>query len=370
MLLSITLTITSTLTLGMKRSFPDSVASFVPVYEAQIPAVDYTNTPPQPHRGLNLNKNINWKQQLVKTLEIQEKICTVQDEAPRHLGALSDSNSSYYYDAHYSGAGSVAYIMDTGIKDWCHNNPTCNNNNEFEGGLELVDFTGDKFNSQHNGSDLYGHGSHVAGIISSKGYGVAKKAKIVSLKFLTYERRISDEQSAKRLIEAFEFALSDWIKKQRPVAVISASISVTLTRLKGSTIEKLNNTISECVKAGLPVISSAGNKGNDVNELPPSLPSSNPNVIVVGSSSYNGVKSEFSNYGSRVNLYSYGEKIESVDAFEDAKTAVKSGTSQATPIVSGMALLLMGGRNVKADDLLKELTKISDIINFEGSYPL
>jgi oryzin len=96
---------------------------------------------------------------------------TTQLDAPWGLGAIShrDANhTDYLYDSS-AGAGTWAYVVDTGLNT---------EHVEFEGRgtLGYNAYPGTEF------VDRIGHGTHCAGTIAGKTYGVAKNASIVSVK--------------------------------------------------------------------------------------------------------------------------------------------------------------------------------------------
>ncbi|KAJ2981021.1 hypothetical protein NQ176_g2281 [Zarea fungicola] len=106
----------------------------------------------------------------------QDAIVTIsatQQDADWGLARLSNQkpgSTSYTYDES-AGAGTCAYIIDTGIYT---------NHTEFEGRAKfLKNFAGDGQDSDGNG-----HGTHVAGTIGSKTYGVAKKTTLLGVKVL------------------------------------------------------------------------------------------------------------------------------------------------------------------------------------------
>ena len=104
----------------------------------------------------------------------------MQSNAPNWgLGRLSHrvkGVTDYEYESS-AGQGACAYILDTGLNA-AHT--------EFEGRAKyLTRFSGE------SDEDGVGHGTHVAGIIGSKAYGVAKKAKLFSVKVSSKQLPVS-----------------------------------------------------------------------------------------------------------------------------------------------------------------------------------
>jgi subtilisin family serine protease len=66
---------------------------------------------------------------------------------------------------------------------------------------------------------------------------------------------------------------------------------------------------------------------------------SNPNIIAVGSVNINGYRSDFSNFGASLDVVAPGENI--LSTLPNNSTGLKSGTSMATPHVSGLAALIL-----------------------------
>jgi oryzin len=96
---------------------------------------------------------------------------TTQDNTPWGLGSISHRDPSwakYIYDSS-AGEGMWAYVVDTGLY-------TQHESLEGRGYLGYNAYPNVTFEDHH------GHGTHCAGTIASKDYGVSKKASIMSVK--------------------------------------------------------------------------------------------------------------------------------------------------------------------------------------------
>jgi cyanobactin maturation PatA/PatG family protease len=106
----------------------------------------------------------------------------------------------------------------------------------------------------------------------------------------------------------------------------------------GKSDRLLANAIEACYKQGILIVSAAGNDGCACLHVP----ASEPMVLAVGAMSEANVPLPFSNWGSdyrKNGLLFPGNNI--VAAIPGNSTTLKTGTSFATPIASGIAALLM-----------------------------
>ncbi|KAF3937148.1 Oryzin [Dactylella cylindrospora] len=87
----------------------------------------------------------------------------------------------YRYQGTWAGKGTTVYILDTGVRV---------SHKEFEGRAKHGYNAVGGYNA-----DRYGHGTHVAGTVAGKTYGVAKKANIVAVKVLNDEGNGRDSQT-------------------------------------------------------------------------------------------------------------------------------------------------------------------------------
>jgi len=224
-----------------------------------------------------------------------------------------DSKLNGKYFSHVSGGSTVRnYILDTGI-DIRHP--------EFEGRAKWgANFADDQ------GPDgcLESHGTHVAGIIGSKTYGVAKKTNLISVKVLD----CSGSGSTSGVIRGIEYAVND-ANGPNNAKVINLSLG-------GGFSVALNRAVKEATKVGIFVVAAAGNENADACG---SSPASEPSVITVGAFERGDRISWFSNFGRCVDLFAPGSAIKST--VPGGETEVFDGTSQASPIVAGIVSLIL-----------------------------
>ncbi|PHH59984.1 hypothetical protein CDD81_2218 [Ophiocordyceps australis] len=218
----------------------------------------------------------------------------------------------YYYDEN-SGRNTYAYVIDSGIRI---------THQGFQGRASnfWTCFPGDY-------TDDSDHGTYVAGIIASDGYGVAPKAQIFSLKTTrNATTTIADVMSA------LDAAGHDILSKGRTnSAVINVSLGTAYSWAMSALIHKLSDH-------GVLVVVASGNQGIDASSR---SPGGSPNAITVGSIDPSWRVVATSNYGSFVNILAPGGHVTSLSSHGDSKIVTASGTSAAAPHVAGVILHAM-----------------------------
>ena len=219
----------------------------------------------------------------------------------------------------------------------------------------------DGFNAILNESDPMddnGHGTHCAGIIGAEGEnnlgiaGVNWKVRIMPLKFMN----ANGSGTTKDAIEAINYAI-DRKKNGVNVRVISASWGSTQRS------QALEDVIRKAYENDILFVAAAGNSSVN-NDRTPHYPSSYnvPNVVSVAALDRKDQIASFSNWGAKsVALGAPGVDILSTwlgNSYEE-----KSGTSMATPVVSGVAALIVAQHpRMSVDDLRRKLLASTDPI--------
>ncbi len=213
------------------------------------------------------------------------------------------------YSYTYTGSGVRVYVIDTGL-DVGHA--------EFEGRAQNVY---DAFGG--NGNDCNGHGTHVAGTVGGRLYGVAKQALLRGVKVLGCD----GSGSTSGIIAAV-----DWVRINR-IAPAIANMS-----LGGGYSSTLNSAVNNLSNAGVFVAVAAGNSNANACNYSPASASA---AYTTASSTSSDAKSSFSNYGSCVDGYAPGSSITSAwIGSGTTETRTISGTSMASPHVAGVAALI------------------------------
>ncbi|KAJ8118783.1 hypothetical protein OPT61_g310 [Boeremia exigua] len=220
---------------------------------------------------------------------------------------------TYIFDES-SGEGTCAYVIDTGI---FVDHP------DFEGrATRLANFSGDE-----SDEDQEGHGTHIAGTIGSRTFGVAKKTQLFAIKVLDSY----GSGTTSGILAGVDFFTRDAATRNCPKGAV-ANLS-----LGGSRNKALNQAVAAAVASGVFVAVAAGNDGEDVRYF---SPASEPSVCTVGATAMNDSMPYWSNYGSLVDVLAPGANITSLS--NDGGIAMHDGTSMATPHVVGLAAYLLG----------------------------
>ena len=221
-------------------------------------------------------------------------------------------NGSYRYE--YTGSGVFAFIIDTGILA---------THADF-GGRVSAGYT--SISDGQGTNDCNGHGTHVAGTVGGSTWGVAKGVSLVPVRVLD----CSGSGTNSGVIAGIDFVAN--ASTMRP-AVANMSLG-------GAYSSALNSAVAGAVSKGVTMVVAAGNSNADACNY---SPSSEPSAITVGATTNADARASYSNYGKCLDIFAPGTSITSAWITSTTATNTISGTSMATPHVTGVAALLSAG---------------------------
>ena len=243
-------------------------------------------------------------------------------------------------DAHrmgIKGTGVTVAVMDTGIAD----HPDFSHRI-----LDFVDFTAGR-------SGMYddnGHGTHVCGIIGGTGFasrgrymGIAPGVRYVVIRVLDKMGNGNTTQ----VIRAIEWLIRN--HKKYNIRILNISVGM-LSSAKEEEREKLLEAVERVWEEQIVVVTAAGNNGPEAGSV--TIPGMSKTVITVGSSddeaAIRGRIRMGTGYSGRgptescivkPEIVAPGTKVVSCSNRMSYET--KSGTSMATPVVTGAIALLL-----------------------------
>jgi serine protease AprX len=300
------------------------------------------------------------------------------------------------------GTGIGVAIIDSGIA----NVPDLNASNV----VYSQDFTGDSVNGA---SDQYGHGTHVAGILAGNGSqstgasnfytfkGIAQNASIVNLRVLD----ANGDGTVSNVIAAIQTAIQ--LKDTYNIKVINLSLGGPI--MESYTLDPLCQAVEQAWQAGITVVVAAGNYGRDnaagtYGYGTITSPGNDPYVITVGAMNTEGTADRtddvIASYSSKgptfgdqvvkpdlvapgnliVSLYTPADTLNQTNPGNEAPTSLYqtngtaagsssyfmlSGTSMATPMVSGAAALLLQQNSTLTPDQVKATLMLTAFKNLQ-----
>jgi serine protease AprX len=235
------------------------------------------------------------------------------------------------WDLGYTGKGMKVALVDTGI-DGTHP--------DLKG--RIVDFK-DYVLGKTTAYDDFGHGTHCAGIIGGSGAasngkykGVAPEVQFIGVKVLGKD----GSGSLDNIIAGLNYAAKSDAK------VISMSLG------SDEHSQSMDDAVNNAVKAGKVVVCAAGNSGPNSKTI--GCPADTPSALTVGATDKSDAIASFSSRGPnrdgtvKPDVSAPGKDIVSCRATGtndqkaiDTYYLSMSGTSMATPMVSGSVILLL-----------------------------
>jgi len=172
--------------------------------------------------------------------------------------------------------------------------------------------------------DMYGHGTHVAGIAAAatnNGVGVAG---------LGYNSSIMNG----KVLDDTGSGYYSWIANGITWATDNGAKVINMSLGGTAADSTLASAVDYAWSEGVVVVAAAGNNGNSL----PFYPAAYDNCIAVGATDRKDAKASFSNYGSWVDVAAPGVDIYST--YNTGGYISMSGTSMASPHVAGLAALV------------------------------
>ncbi len=274
-------------------------------------------------------------------------LATVNDRLFPKLHGLTQIGAPTAWDTTTGSSNVVVAVFDTGINLthpdlapvlWINTAEVAGNGVDDDANGVVDDVHGADFvENDGDPSDDSGHGSHVAGTIAGSGNnqigvaGVAYGCRILPIRILSADGGglTSD------IVRAFDYV--------RTLKARGVNVRV-LNHSWGGDYPSLAmfEAISQCADAGMLSVCAAGNDYRDTDYLP-SYPAAydSPGVLSIAASDACDLAASFSNFGRRtVHLAAPGTSIFSCWG-RGHDYSLASGTSMATPHVSGAAALLL-----------------------------
>ncbi|MFJ6784164.1 S8 family peptidase [Streptomyces yangpuensis] len=238
---------------------------------------------------------------------------TSQNDPPWGLDRIDqrDLPLDRKYTAARTAAGVTVYLVDSGLRT---------THAQFQGRASIgVDKVGDG----RNGADCTGHGTHVAGTVGGKDFGVAKGVKLVAV-------RVTDCRD--RAATSAIIAAADWITAH---AVKPAVVNMSING-GGNSAE--DEAIKRSIASGVTWVVSSGNGNtNACNNSPARIGA----ALVVNNSTADDARRSDSNFGPCTDLFAPGTSVTSAGHQSDTADRRLSGTSMAAPHVTGAAALYL-----------------------------
>ncbi|KAG9086218.1 serine protease, partial [Ceratobasidium sp. 392] len=245
-----------------------------------------------------------------------------------HPGKLGFSTFNQYVYEEKGGEGVDVYVIDTGI-NYDHQ--------EFEGRAHW----GKTIPQNDVDEDGNGHGTHCAGTIASRKYGVAKAANVYAVKVLGSNGSGSMSDVVAGVAYASKAAQDKAIKaikEYRATGKTSHKGSVANMSLGGGKSPSLDRAVNAAVKNGMHFAVAAGNDNKDACNYSPAAAEL---AVTVGASTLSDDRAYFSNHGSCVDIFAPGLNILSTWIGSKTATNVISGTSMASPHTAGLLAYLL-----------------------------
>lgn len=209
---------------------------------------------------------------------------------------------------HTKGEGVKVAVIDTGID---MNHPDLKD--KIKGTINIFDKT------TRDVTDVYGHGTHVAGLIAGELTGVAPNVDL-------YIANVLNDKGLGRVVDILD-GVTYAINSNVDILCMSLGVNKKLPQI-------LEERIKRAVNKGTIIVCATGNNGKQSVAYPASYDF----VVGVGGVNQDLKRADFSNYGFDMDIVA--PSVDILSTWKDGKYAYMSGTSTASPLVAGGLALI------------------------------
>ena len=198
--------------------------------------------------------------------------------------------------------------------------------------------------------DDFGHGTHIAGVISAANNGtgitgIAYTSRVLPVKVLNEY----GEGWASDIAAGIIYAVDNGAR------ILNLSLGAPFD------IPILKEAVDYATGHGVILIAAAGNEGTETIDYPARY----PNVIAVAATDSSDQRTDFSDFGPQIDVAAPGNRI--CSTWYRGNYVYKTGTSMAAPHVAGVAALIWSANpSMTAEQVELSLTASAVDINLPG----
>ena len=283
-------------------------------------------------------------------VEEETRVSGMQEHAQWHVDRVDQPRLPLdgRYQPSVYGRDVDVYVMDSGI-NYGHE--------EFEGrakysGYDPMDV---HLRESRRGQDCHGHGTHVASVVAGRTSGVARAARVYSVRVLD----CSNVGVWSVVVSGLQHISSMVNLRGRPALVVTAFI--------GPTSRAVNNAIQQLYSQGILTVSSAGNYFMDACRY---TPSGSAETLTAGGTTRMDTLYPLSNYGACVDVLAPASDVRGADTACSSCYRLTNGTSSSAALAVGVAAMILSQEpRLKPPDLKSRMTStaIRNILQLPNS---